>query len=157
MTRFGAFLIFASMIVILIAFVNIANPMQYLWRRNDKIRINDLKKISAALEEYYSDYGHYPSYDTKSYTIRVDEQNVPWGTPWDPYLSLLPKDPWIGKYIYYSDNESGNRTFRLYASLDDPENGKDSCQGECPNVPDKNLCGKNKKCNYGVTSKNVSP
>jgi hypothetical protein len=84
---------------------------------------------------------------------------VDWGKAWQPYMNLLPKDPKTGKnYVYYSTGQS----YYLYASLDRGSKDPQICQnlngnGECPNVPAANLCGTGVKCNYGVTTPNVSP
>ena len=137
------------------------NPMVQFQKANDSRRKSDLSQIQKALEIYYEDNGKYPlsSVSAPAYRITVPPSStvVDWATPWQPYINLLPKDPIDSKnYVYYSTGQS----YYLYASLDRGDKDPQSCQnlnanGECQNVPGANLCGA--KCNYGVTSPNVSP
>lgn len=152
------FLGFALVIVgILFYYIN---PFKVVAGKFDAQRKNDLKQIQKILEAYYHDYAKYPEYDTNNYTVKLQGSPVPWGSPFLPYASLLPQDPDPRyRYVYVSDPDGNNQTYRLYAVI---ENKKDpeTCGAkglDCPNVPAPNLCGSNNPCNYGITSKNTSP
>lgn len=143
-----------SIIILCAAALFIINPLKMLADRNDKIRVYDLQTVSQALEKYHLDYGRYPD-------------SIPWGTEWNPYMSLVPKDPGFNrKYVYISSSEGNFQSFRLYASLEDPAVEKNACSvtGQCPNVSTNNLCEERTwpvdvqaPCNFGVTSSNISP
>lgn len=167
MNKFGGFLIFLSIIILCGVALLITNPLKKMTDYNDKTRVKDLQKISVALEKYYANYSRYPSHNEQNYTIFVDDEAILWGTPWEPYVDFLPKDPsGMRRYIYVSSNADNYQSFRLYASLEDPASQKQACSvaGECSNVPGENLCGEDvwpigrqAACNFGVTSSNVSP
>ncbi len=141
------------------------NPLVQFQKANDSRRKADFSQIQKALETYYQDKGSYPlsSVTSPLYRITVPGQTTPttinWGEQWQPYMNLVPKDPIASKnYVYYSAGQS----YYLYASLDRGSKDPQSCQslnvnGECLNVPAANLCGTGVKCNFGVTSPNVSP
>ena len=141
------------------------NPVAQFQKANDSRRKSDLSQIQKSLETYYQDNGKYPSASITSplYRITIIGQSgittVDWGTSWQPYMNLVPKDPVVSKnYVYNSTGQS----YYLYASLDRGGLDPQSCQnlnanGECQNVPAVSLCGTGIKCNYGVTSPNVSP
>lgn len=159
MNKFGLFLIFAAICVLIGVGIYIINPLKILADRNDAVRISDLKSIARALELYYRDYGHYPNYNLE-YVIETGDEIHPWGFAWMPYTERLPKDPDPSRrYIYWADRESNFQYFRLYASLQDPNATEGSCKPafECSGVPSPQLCGTNNPCNFGVTSNNVSP
>ena len=141
------------------------NPLAQFQKANDSRRKADLLQIQKALQTYYRDNGSYPlsSVTQPLYKITVPGQTtrttIDWGKQWQSYMNLVPKDPITSKhYVYYSTGQS----YFLYASLDKGGEDPQSCQnlnvnGECPSVPAANLCGTGVKCNYGVTSPNVSP
>lgn len=138
------------------------DPIGQLQKGWDAERKSDLAQIQKALEEYYQDNGKYPLNST-TYEITSIDANDPikeWGTPWSPYMAVLPKDSAspTKKYIYYAT--STGHAYYLYASLD--RGGKDTqaCSGgnACVNVPSGVTCGGDSAvCNYGVSSSNVSP
>lgn len=135
---------------------SIFKPFQGIYDKNDLQRKKDLFAIAKALESYKSNYGSYPDYDQAQYIIRAHEEDIKWGDPWTPYISVLPKDPWMLKrYVYWVDREGGFQSYRLYASL----NSNDPICGtkDCPHAPGQDLCGYMAACNYGVTSGNISP
>lgn len=143
-------------ITALIAF----NPSYQFQKARDAQRKSDLSQISKALENYNGDYGSYPS-NTASYQIT----GVPWGTPWTvagknvTYMTLVPKDPSSSrKYIYYVTSDG--QSYYLYASLERDSDPKICAGGQCTapsgsGLNMSNACGG--KCNYGVTSPDVSP
>lgn len=141
------------------------DPLAQFQKADDVKRKADLSQIQNGLETYYRDNSIYPlsSVTSPLYEITVPGQTtrttIDWGQQWLPYINLMPKDPIASKhYVYYSTGQS----YFLYASLDRGSKDPQSCQnlnsnGECSNVPAANLCGTGAKCNYGVTSPNVSP
>ncbi len=149
--------------VLAVASLVALNPVAQFQKANDARRKADLSQIQKALETYYQDNGKYPlsSVSAPLYRITVPPGStiIDWATSWQPYMNLLPRDPIASKtYVYYSTGQS----YYLYASLDRGNKDPQSCQnlnanGECQNVPAANLCGTGVKCNYGVTSPNVSP
>ena len=162
--KFVLFVISLGFLAVVIVAVNIINPLRLWERRNDNIRINDLKSIASALASYYKNYGQYPPANPKEYIIVFNKgfgtDNVYWGTPWEPYMKLVPRDPTPKRrYVYWSEVTDNYQSFRLYASLEDPGSVPQACSmgQDCPFVPGKNLCGNNIPCNYGITSLNVSP
>lgn len=167
MNKFGAFLIFLSIIILCGVALFIINPLKKLADYNDKIRAGDLQKISVALEKYYASYGRYPSHNAQNYTIIADDETILWGTSWEPYIDILPKDPsGTRRYVYISSKEDNFQSFRLYASLEGPTFEKHACSvsKQCSNAPENNACGEDSwftirqaTCNFGVTSSNVSP
>lgn len=156
MSKFALFLIILSLMMLAGVFVYIAKPFEKIQLQNDKTRKEDLMKVAAALEHYKADYGRYPPNKSSSYTIQAYSYDAVWGTPFNPYLSTLPKDSGPRRYVYWSDGQS----FRLYAALERPEQEPKACGTktiDCPNVPEKNLCGPNLACNFGITSGNITP
>lgn len=138
--------------------ISIINPVAQFQKANDSKRKSDLAQIQRALEIYYQDLKSYPL-NSSAYKIKDSTgTELNWGNPWTPYMGNLPADPNspAKNYAYISDGQ----TYYLYASLDRGTNDSQVCQnlnsnGECPSVPVANLCGG--KCNYGVSSPNVSP
>ncbi|MGE5041355.1 MAG: type II secretion system protein GspG [Candidatus Levyibacteriota bacterium] len=156
MNKFALFLIILSLLALGCVYVYIAKPFQRIASQNDQTRKQDIMKVAAALESYRNDYGRYPPYDASSYTIVAYSYNIAWGTPFNPYLTTTPKEKSPRRYVYWSDGQS----FRLYAALERPQDEPKACgslTADCPNVPEKDLCGPNLACNFGVTSGNVSP
>lgn len=160
MSKFALFLIVLAILITLGVVFYLIQPLKKLSLKHDAKRKEDLMKIAAALEKYHGDYGMYPKYDEAAYIIVTSSYEVPWGTPFNPYLDVLPKDTSPRRYVYWSDKESNYQSFRVYASLEDPQDEKNACgtlKADCPNVPAPFLCGSNLPCNYGVSSGNISP
>lgn len=135
--------------------LTILNPLEQLKKGNDARRKSDLSQIQKAMEAFYNDTGRYPT-ATINYKIQdLNGNEINWGSSWPPYMNLLPADPGKTNYIYYSGN---GQSYYLYASLERGVNDPDACQGgQCPSKGGLNMgsaCGK--KCNYGVSSSNVS-
>jgi len=123
------------------------NPLAQFEKANDARRKSDLAQIQRALETYYQDHNQYPT-NTDSYQI----DGVPWGSSWQPYMNVLPEDPTSSKhYAYYSPD---GQSYYIYASLDRVDTS-DQCQGSAP-CGSTTVCGGG-KCNYGVSSPNVTP
>lgn len=136
------------------------NPLAQIQKARDASRKSDLSQIQKGLETYYQDNNKYPQ-STSDYKIKgLDGSTIEWNSSWLPYMSKVPKDSSSSKkYVYYSTGTDG-QTYYIYASLDRGINDPQICQnlnanGECSSVPGANLCLN--KCNYGVSSPNVSP
>ena len=160
MSKFGVFLIFLSICILIGVGFYVVNPWKMLQSKNDEKRIRDLKLISLGLEKYFRDYGHYPHYDKVNYVIADRDDVYTWGAPWMPYFEFLPKDTGINRrYVYWADEDNNFQSYRLYASLENPSIWEEACtvSGECEGVPAPFLCGSNKPCNFGITSSNISP
>ena len=148
--------------------ITVLNPIAQLQKSADAKRKSDLSQISKALEAYYSDHGKYPS-TNGSYELVVlpagsnDPIALSWGSAWEPYMDVLPKDAVVSqKYIYYTPTTGSGafQSYYLYASLERGILDPQACTGAagCPNVPSGVTCGTaTDLCNYGVTSPNVSP
>ena len=132
------------------------DPLGQIQKANDAQRKSDLAEIKKGLAIYYQDNGRYPAStpDYKITNLAPGEDAVNWGTPWLPFMKVLPKDPSSSKtYIYHSTGQA----YYIYASLDRGGQDSQTCNNGavCPNVPPGAKCGGT--CNYGVTSSNVSP
>lgn len=148
-----------------VGIITVLNPLSQFQKAQDAKRKGDLSQIQKALETYYQDNGKYPAYSATdlvySYRIvRLDGTTADWGTQFQPYIAILPKDPLsTKKYAYYSS--LGRQTYYLYASLDrgslDPQacNQGNACASLNSNgILDTACVG---TCNYGVSSPNVNP
>ena len=142
------------------------NPVAQFQKANDARRKADLSQIQKALESYYQDNGKYPLSSVTSPFYRITVPGVPttitinWGTQWQPYMNLVPKDPSVSKnYVYYSTGQS----YYLYASLDRGSGDPQACQGmvngECQSIQTNAITAKScgNYCNFAISSPNVSP
>lgn len=141
--------------------IAVLNPFAQFQKADDAKRKADLSQIQKALEIYYQDYGEYPAFTNNSYylypivTLPATRGQKIWGSSWQPYMNVIPKDSNGNKnYVYYTTDR---QSYYLYASLDRGTSA-DHCQGADP-------CNTNKcsggvgtyTCNFGVSSPNVSP
>lgn len=150
-----------GILLILFTFLLVAiNPVAQIQKSNDTKRIADLSQIQRALETYYQDHAAYPA-SSNDYQISTNDVNDPkkeWGTAWQPYMDVLPKDAKSPRtYVYYS---SGGQSYYLYASLEESSsnhfcNSGNACLSLSANGISNNACGAT--CNYGISSPNVSP
>lgn len=141
--------------------IAVINPSQQVNKANDAKRKSDLATIQRALEAYYADNGRYPQAINNK--IYAKNATVNWGTSWQPYIDLLPKDPSTGRTYVYGTSADGQR-YGVYASLEkasDPQlcntNGS-ACSSLSTfgiNASPGSSCGK--ICNFGVTSADLSP
>ncbi|HLC94548.1 MAG TPA: type II secretion system protein [Patescibacteria group bacterium] len=148
--------------LIIALFINI-NVSTIRMRARDAKRINDLRKISTALEEYFHTYGQYPP-DYFCDTSRGDSTGPscnPTGVTWAPsglakikpsFILTLPLDPLNNSEYYYTYEPVVNEinynvtstnsivnAYMLSARLEDVTNpnarpGCDQC------FPDHNYC-----------------
>ena len=155
-------------ILAMVAIVTL-NPFAQFQKANDLRRKSDLAQMQRVLESYYEDNKAYPnmaSCNNVAFQIQGDNQDgnncIEWGSSWQPYMNLVPKDPVSGvKYAYIPS--SNLQSYYLYASLDrassEPKacNSGDWCTSISASNKSQNPCGVNKKCNYGVSSPDVTP
>lgn len=126
----------------------------------DGRRKTDLRNISLALEQYYTDKGQYPG-DNNSGKIYAcggaGTSLCDWGSSFidqnsEVYMLRLPDDPVVAQQYYY-DAGSSNRSYQLYAHLENdqdpdiitPSNGNLTAAS----------CGL--ACNYGIASSATTP
>lgn len=149
----------------------VINPISQINKANDTKRKNDLDNLRKALELYYQDFGEYPGEvsGNHGFTVRVsgstadkDFSGSGTGSIWDPYMQRIPNDPRNGAngFAYFSN---GGLDYKIYTHLDALTNEVQNCQdGNTDGVCDAAAsvqCGSSAaaKCNYGVSSPNVSP
>lgn len=160
-------LVIVAVIGILIgAYIILFDPLTQFKKTQDIRRKSDLLQMQQMLERYRLDNGSYPLSTAKDaklpYRIRgfkVDHAVVDWGEEFQPYLTMLPKDPQNNRrYVYFAS--PNGQAYWLYASLEVGED-KDMCNlGKvCISISGNGIsplaCGG--ICNYGVSSRNVSP
>jgi prepilin-type N-terminal cleavage/methylation domain-containing protein len=138
------------------------NPLAQFQKANDARRKSDLAQIQRALESYYQDHNNYPGgnesngykiqdWDTARQNFKDGSSPVDWGSAWQPYMNVLPKNPNSSShYAYYSPD---GQSYYLYASLD-RVSSSDQCQGAAPCGTTACVSG---KCNFGVSSPDVTP
>lgn len=151
--------------VLATATIAVLNPIAQIQKGNDAKRKADLSQIQKALEVYYQDYGAYPAYVISSSHYYLDpltgsppvKTQINWGSPWQPYMNIVPKDPVSTKYyVYYTPN---GQSYYLYASLDRGTKDLQACTGGvCSGAGLGNMttiCGG--ICNFGVSSPDKTP
>jgi prepilin-type N-terminal cleavage/methylation domain-containing protein len=141
--------------ILAIAAIVALNPYAQLQKANDARRKSDLAQIQRVLESYYQDNNKYPIATAAPYQI----PGVSWGSSWQPYINVLPKDPISSKhYVYYSTGES----YYIYASLDRGNSDPKTCSGNLCSAPTNSgidmraACGSG-NCDFGVSSPDVTP
>jgi len=147
--------------------IALLNPLAQIQKAQDAKRKSDLSQIQKAVETYYQDVGKYPASSVGALPyriIRLGNTIADWGQEFQPYMSILPKDPSSSKkYVYYSPSISNGQTYYIYASLDRGANDPQACKNQwCQSLAqDINLitaCDPpDGPCDYGVSSPNVSP
>lgn len=132
-------------------------------RGRDSRRKSDLKNIATVLETYYNDKARYPN-DNGSGGIMGcgsgDNQLCAVGSAFTDtnstlYMPKIPADPKSGQ-IYFYDVGGGNRSFQIYARLENTEDIdiKNPSTGN-PQVFSGVSCGTG-TCNYGLSSTNTT-
>lgn len=147
--------------VLSVGALTVLDPVSQFQKANDVRRKSDLAQIQRGLEVYYEDNGKYPpKYTSTDYRIKaLNGSVVNWGSSWQPYMDVIPKDPDSSKkYTYFSSSDG--QSYFIYASLDrvsDPDscNGGQACESLSSNGIAENTCGDT--CTYGVSSPNVNP
>lgn len=152
-------LIIVAAIIALVATATMAvlNPFTQFQKARDARIKSDLAQIQKSLESYYQDKGGYPS-STAAYKI-LDGVTINWGSSWQPYMNVLPKDATSGHtYVYYS---LGGQSYYIYANLNRGAADLQACNkgAACTSLSGNGIssvaCGGT--CNFGVSSPNVSP
>lgn len=162
--------VIAVLAVMATAAVILLDPVTQFQKANDVRRKSDIAHIQKALEQYYQDNGKYPDGTGASgggacspfQIIRLDDTCItPANNSWTPYMGRVPVDRNGKLYVYLSILDG--QAYYLYASLD--RGGHDS--GACFPTGDACLsavrngagtaCGGGAKCNYVVSSPNVTP
>jgi len=149
--------------MLVVATFAIINPFEQVKKSDDAKRKSDFVQIKNALELYYQDHGgQYPKSSTNYQiinTVGINNTTLLWGSPWPPYMNMLPRDPLpTNSYVYYSPN---GQTYYLYASLERGRSDSQSCNkgNACASLSQNgipaNACGG--ICNYGISSPNVTP
>ncbi len=146
--------------VLTVTLLSTFNPVDQLNKAYDARRKSDLAQIQRALQIYYQDNNSYPQSVSNEIAPGITPTPVPWGSPWQPYINVLPKDPGGKTYVYYSPD---GQTYYLYASLDRGSLDSQACKGvnnACSGAGSgissyQTACGG--VCNYGVSSPNTSP
>lgn len=149
------------------------DPPTQLKKARDANRKSDLAQMQRGLEIYFHDFEKYP--DTIAGFGGFKACNDPacgttvtknWGDNWPPYITILPKDRGNNKYFYYH-RSTPDEAYYLYTNLERGVNDPQSCSfgaasdTDCPsfavNGSPGGSCGPGSaKCNYAVTSTNVS-
>ncbi len=107
-----------------VVLILLINPLGQLQKAHDSKRKTDLKQIQIALELYRNTHGHYPPMNNQ-YEIKDEDANkvIPWGSPWPPYINILPIESSERKYVYYSTGSQ----YALYASLERGSQDSEAC------------------------------
>lgn len=142
----------------------------------DDMRKSDLRKMAAALQLYYSDYGAYPTSDSGQIKGCLCSSIVTacvWGAVGCTsaftdnvtiYMRIVPADPSGYNYYYRTvDVGAANQGYQLYAHLENlrdsgclpGSNGKPNCESPT-NIPSGVTCGAGVACNFALTSPNVT-
>ncbi|HZJ18448.1 MAG TPA: type II secretion system protein GspG [Patescibacteria group bacterium] len=134
------------------------DPFTQFQKAGDARIKSDLSQIEKSFELYYEDNGKYPD-ATASYKINSLGGEIDWGTAWQPYMNILPKDPRSNRnYVYYSPSDG--QSYYIYANLNREEDTAlcNSDGSACSSLSQNGVtedCGA--VCNFGVSSQNVSP
>ncbi|MFH1187172.1 MAG: type II secretion system protein GspG [Candidatus Levyibacteriota bacterium] len=147
-------------ILAILATISIAvlDPITQFHKANDARIKSDLSQIEKSLEQYYEDNSKYPD-ATANYKIDSLGTEIDWGTAWQPYMNILPKDPRSPNqvYVYYSPD---GQSYYIYANLNRAED-KSLCNLglACESLSQFGIAGNScgTVCNFGVSSQNVSP
>lgn len=157
--------------------VVLINPAGQIQKSRDAQRKSDLEQIQRLVEQYYNDNGKYPATSgyfpiiapcTKINRIipSTGSDCLDWGTTWTEYSTILPKDPgykagFVSRNYGYWASTDGQQ-YAIYASLEVASDLQVCSSIPCPNANVRVStvgCGSPTafKCNYGVTSPNITP
>jgi len=91
-------------------------------KARDARRVEDLRTLSLALEMYYSDYNHYPIWESDCIDQEANNPLIG-GEPSSPvfftnkYVARPPKDP-LSKYCYFYKSDASGSKYKLAAYLE---------------------------------------
>jgi len=113
-------LVVIAIIGVLVAFVmpSISNARA---KARDARRVGDLGQLRLALEMYYSDYGHYPIWESDCIENESASGTPFWGEDevFSNYMKRIPQDPLYGKgYCYYYKSANNGSDYHLVALLE---------------------------------------
>jgi len=110
----------------------------------DSQRKHNFVQMQTALQAYYEDNGRFPDADNQH---QID--GAPWGSPWQPYMARVPKDPLGTPQPQYYYEVDGNKSwYRLYARLE-------RCQEDAQITIPRSDC-ETEDYNYAVASSNIA-
>lgn len=139
-------------------------------RGRDSRRKSDLSQVTKALETYYNDRGVYPD-DNGGQIVGCGTTalptDCPWGQPFQQlatgatadtiYMVTLPSDPRAPSLAYYYEAAGNQRSYQIYARLENTEDTNVPKDGSGnPQIYNGLTCG-NDPCNFGVSSSNITP
>lgn len=131
-------------------------------KSRDNKRKSDLRNIATALESYYNDKARFPNDNASGAMMGCGSNDISlcdWGAIFSDknstiYMPKLPQDPKSG-YTYYYDSLSSNRSYQLYARLENTQDKDVLDATGNPKAYSGVSCG-TKNCNYGVSSSNIT-
>lgn len=146
--------------------VGLASYKSVQMKSRDSKRKSDLRQISSALELYFNDKGRYPADDGAGMIKGCgtsDAQVCTWNSSMTDskgtiYMVKLPGDIASGYQYYYDSYGGQGKGYQLYARLENSQDVDLSRDGQ-GNVYyyGGTVCQTgNKKCNFGVTSSNLT-
>lgn len=165
-----------------VVMMQILDPLAQLRKARDSQRKTDLALIQRALQAYYNDNGRYPPNVTGNppcgslsniYLIagnNGDGNNcIEWGSEWKPYMNSLPKDSLSTQQYLYFVVVPDQQTYYLYARLENTQDLQICAGGGCTagvgvggggggvgSYGCSNPIPGSLRCNYGISSPNVS-
>lgn len=164
-------LIVVMAIIGVLAAITVGSFSSSQLRGRDSRRKSDLSQIARALETYYNDRGVYPTDTTAGEIVGCGTTALPttcaWGQPFQQratgattdtiYMVTLPSDPKAPNAAYFYDAAANQRSYQLYARLENTEdNGVPKDGSGDPQIYSGLLCGDD-ACNYGISSTNTTP
>lgn len=125
----------------------------------DGRRKADLRNVSLALEQYYTDKGRYPTDNGSGVITACGSAGTSvcnWGSAFidqnsEVYMLELPDDPIVAQQYYY-DAGAQNKSYQLYVHLENPEDPEIITPANA-----SANCGTGTPCNYGVASSATTP
>jgi type II secretion system protein G len=155
-------LLIVIVIIGILAAIGLATFTSSQMKSRDAKRKADLQQVSRALELYYNDKGQYPADDGSGNIMGCGAGAITactWGSLTVPfsntttgtiYMTKLPADPSQYTYYYVATPVLGRHPqYQLYARLE-------NLQDQSIIVSGYN-CATGVKCNYGVSSSNITP
>jgi len=138
-------------VMAIMAFLVTLLAVAFLWqlkKGRDGKRKSDLQKIKVAFEDYFNDYGCYPT-ELGAFANCGSREEYPVG--FRPWLASIPCDPQGEPYKIVVEDAECPSWFILYAQMeneDDPSVAANECASGCP-------VGET-VYNYALTSENIS-
>ena len=125
----GFTLIELLVVIAIIGIITTISTMSFVTIRSkerDSRRLVDIKKISFALEKYYSIHGSYPNCANGCSNSTDSSWFTCYGEALEPFIGVIPSDPDPGRFAYCLTTayRSSGDQLSLYYSLenDNPNN-----------------------------------